>query len=318
MSIDAAAGGALMGKSIEVAKTLLEDMVANNYHWSNERAAPKKASGVYGVDAVDLLASKVDALAQRFDRLGTPSGSSMGSPSGAMFEVGAFCEVCGVQGHISAECQSVFPGVEHANAMQTYGQRPQNNPYSNTYNPGWRNHPNFSYRNNNPMPSNPSQSQPQPPGFQYRAPYAQAPQPAPQQPPPPQPKSNLESLMERFIVTQTKTNEVLSESVNQLNSKFDSMATHQKMMDNQIAQIAQQVNQLSRPQGHLPGQSETNPKGQIKAITLRSGRELEGPVVPMREEKRGGAEIVDEDTRMAPREAMSERAHTEKPKEDTP
>ena len=67
--------------------------------------------------------------------------------------------------------------------------------------------------------------------------------------------------MERFITTQTKTNEVLSESINQLNSKFDSMATHQKMMDNQIAQIAQQVSHLSRPEGHLPGQPETNRKG---------------------------------------------------------
>ena len=25
----------------------------------------------------------------------------------------------------------------------------QNNPYSSTYNPGWRNHPNFNYRNQN-------------------------------------------------------------------------------------------------------------------------------------------------------------------------
>jgi len=32
MSIDAAPGGALMGKSIEVAKALLEYMAANNYH----------------------------------------------------------------------------------------------------------------------------------------------------------------------------------------------------------------------------------------------------------------------------------------------
>jgi len=53
---------------------------------------------------VDLLASKVDALAQCFDKLGTPSGSSMGGPSGAMFEVGALCEICGIQGHIAAEC----------------------------------------------------------------------------------------------------------------------------------------------------------------------------------------------------------------------
>ena len=72
MSVDAAAGGTLMGKSIEAAKALLEEMASNNYHWSYERAAPKRASGIYGIDAVDLLSSKVDALAQHFNRLGTP------------------------------------------------------------------------------------------------------------------------------------------------------------------------------------------------------------------------------------------------------
>jgi len=51
-----------MGKSIEVAKALLEEMASNNYHWSNERATLKRASEIYGIDAVDLLASKVDAL----------------------------------------------------------------------------------------------------------------------------------------------------------------------------------------------------------------------------------------------------------------
>ena len=56
MSVDAAAGGALMGKSIEAAKALLEEMASNNYHWSSERTAPKRSSGIYGVDAVELLA----------------------------------------------------------------------------------------------------------------------------------------------------------------------------------------------------------------------------------------------------------------------
>jgi len=59
----------------------------------------------------------------------------------------------------------------------------------------------------------------------------------------------LESLIERFIVAQSKTNEALNESINQLNSKFDAMASHQKVMDIQIAQIAQQVSHLSQPQG---------------------------------------------------------------------
>ena len=130
---------------------------------------------------------------------------------------------------MAAECHSTYQGVEQVNAMQNFNSRPQNNPYSNTYNPSWRNHPNFSYRNNNPTP--PSVPQPQPPGFQHRASY-----PPPQQQPP-QPKSNLESLIEQFIATQTKTNEALSASINQLNSKFDVMAAHQKAMDTQIVQI---------------------------------------------------------------------------------
>ncbi|OMO50517.1 hypothetical protein CCACVL1_30394 [Corchorus capsularis] len=43
--------------------------------------------------------------------------------------------------HHSYEC----PQVEQAQFVANTG-RQQNNPYSNTYNPGMRNHPNFSWR----------------------------------------------------------------------------------------------------------------------------------------------------------------------------
>jgi len=115
MSIDAAASGALMGKLIKAARALLGDMASNNYHWSSERAMLKRINGVYRIDVVDLLASTVYALAQQFDWLGTSSsGSLAGSSLGAMFEVGARYEICGIQGYIVAECQSTFQGVEHA------------------------------------------------------------------------------------------------------------------------------------------------------------------------------------------------------------
>lgn len=65
--------------------------------------------------------------------------------------------------------------------------------------------------------------------------------------------------MERFIATQTKTNENPGESINLLTSRLNAMATHQKTMDAQIAQITQQVSHLSWPQGHFPSQPETNP-----------------------------------------------------------
>ena len=42
------------------------------------------------------------------------------------------------------------PGEEgEVQAMDNYNPRPRNDPFSNTYNPGWRNHPNFSWSNNN-------------------------------------------------------------------------------------------------------------------------------------------------------------------------
>jgi len=45
--------------------------------------------------------------------------------------------------------------------------------------------------------------------------------------------------MEHFRLTQAKTNEALGESVSQLTTKFKTMTTDQKMLENQIAQIAQ-------------------------------------------------------------------------------
>ena len=81
-----------MGKSIEVAKALLEEMASNNYHWSSERATPKRGSGRHEVDAVTLLASRVDALAQRLEKVATSSATSAGPSMG----IYAVYEACGV------------------------------------------------------------------------------------------------------------------------------------------------------------------------------------------------------------------------------
>ncbi|XP_038973879.1 uncharacterized protein LOC120105457 [Phoenix dactylifera] len=66
ITIDAAAGGTLMSKSIEEAYELLEEMASNNYQWSNERCMPKKVSGMYDVDGINMLNAKVDSLVKMF------------------------------------------------------------------------------------------------------------------------------------------------------------------------------------------------------------------------------------------------------------
>ncbi|XP_058746214.1 uncharacterized protein LOC131619091 [Vicia villosa] len=152
----------------------------------------------------------------------------------------------------------------------------QGNPYSNTYNPGWKNHSNFSYKNNNMLYA------PQtPPGFQK--PNQTAPQAAPQAPR----KSNLEIIMENFVATQTQQNKKFmnqnihtSELVKQLATKVDALATHNKMLETQISQVAQQQATTAAPAGVFPGQPQPNPKGHANALTLQSGTEYDGPIDP--------------------------------------
>ena len=71
-----------------------------------------------------------------------------------------------------------------------------------------------------------------------------------------------------------------SELVKQLATKVDALATHNKMLETQISQVAQQQETTVAPAGVFPGQPQPNPKGHANSITLRSGTELDGPVDP--------------------------------------
>ncbi|XP_015577712.2 uncharacterized protein LOC107261630 [Ricinus communis] len=78
-------------------------------------------------------------------------------------------ETCGVQGHITSECQYAEMLIEQANALYKNNQqsRPYD-PYSNTNNEGWKQNPTFSYKNTqnqlNPPPPPPQNNFNHPPG----------------------------------------------------------------------------------------------------------------------------------------------------------
>nr|XP_027191113.1 uncharacterized protein LOC113787004 [Cicer arietinum] len=130
-------------------------------------------------------------------------------------------------------------------------------------------------------------------------------------------KSSLENLLENFVLTQTKQNEEfknqnqsMNEALRQLASKVDSMATHNKMLETQITQVAQQVVLSSRFPSVFPGQPEPGPKGQLNVVTLINGKQLEEP-------KRSDVEVNvrDESERTQP---SSERVDEEKEKPPIP
>jgi hypothetical protein len=78
---------------------------------------------------------------------------------------------------------SSFTDQEQANYVSQNNYPPKNNPYSNTYNAGWRNHPNLSW-SNNPNVQNP---QGQKRNFEQRNNYEAPPQAVQ---PNPEPKKN--------------------------------------------------------------------------------------------------------------------------------
>ncbi|KAJ9566151.1 hypothetical protein OSB04_002117 [Centaurea solstitialis] len=188
------------------------------------------------------------------------------------------------------------PRLDHV-SIQPRGQYRVHDPFSPTYNPGWRDHPRLSYKNNQPPPIQQQpppqqqvlqpqpQFQPQPPFPQQQPYYPPPPQPQyqprappptpPNQPlqPPPQ-RSYLESLLETQIAQQNQKNDYFQNSLTLVTTRLEAMTTHNKMIETQIAQLAQQIANSVRPQGQLPGQSEPNPRAQMNAITLRDGKIL--------------------------------------------
>ena len=132
-----------------------------------------------------LLSAKVDAMTQRLDRINVNAvNSSSSSP----------CEICGSIKHLTLNCQvrSLFSqDPNEVNYVQNFNPRPANDLYSSTCNPGWKNHPNFSYKSN-PNPSNMAPMNVRP-SFDFQRPHF--PSKVTQ-------KSNLKAMMESMLMAQ--------------------------------------------------------------------------------------------------------------------
>jgi len=85
-------------------------------------------------------------------------------------------------------------------------------PFSNTYNPGWKDHPNLNYEAN----------------LRYNPSY----QPRPLQPPqlPPKPSTSLEAIVERLVVDAAKYQQRTDTSIQELT--------------NQVSKLSMAVNRL--------------------------------------------------------------------------
>ncbi|KAM1091730.1 hypothetical protein ACFX15_018606 [Malus domestica] len=162
--LDASAGGALVDKTPTAAKTLISNRALNaqQYEGVGQRSNPRPHQ-VNEVSAITELKNQMANLTTLLSQV----------VKGPKVQNVAACGVCSMQGHLTDKCPQLIEngGWETLNAVGFGNQyQPRNDPFSNTYNPGWRDHPNFKWREPQ-QGQQQSEFRQQPPGF-YQKPFA--------------------------------------------------------------------------------------------------------------------------------------------------
>uniref|UniRef100_A0A803MYY1 Uncharacterized protein n=1 Tax=Chenopodium quinoa TaxID=63459 RepID=A0A803MYY1_CHEQI len=169
------------------------------------------------------------------------------------------CGVCSDFSHATDECPTLQS--EDVNALGGFPGQSQRkyDPFSNTYNEGWKDHPNLRYGPRPPF-SHSNQTRP----FVQQNSQQQS-------------GSSLEDLVKQLT---TQIGQVHSQGV-QYQKKTD---THLHHIDTQIGQISTSLSNLeSQLSNRLPSQTLANPNEHAKVVTLRSGKELKEPKIKNRE-----------------------------------
>ncbi|XP_075499105.1 uncharacterized protein LOC142537478 [Primulina tabacum] len=233
--IDAASGGALVNKTPQEARALISNMAANAQQFSTRQDNPPRQVNEVSVTPID---QKLDSLTSIFEKL----------VEGQVQQVKA-CGVCAMVGHPTDMCLSLQEEPpQQANAIGGFPGQPQRryDPYSNSYNPGWRDHPNFSYENQGGQQGYPQQNW----NKQHAA----------------EQTSNSGMSLDEIVKALAKNTQKFQQETR---ASIQNLGT-------QITQIATSVSKLkAQNSGKLPSQTVVNPKENASAMVLRSGKEID-------------------------------------------
>ena len=132
--MDTIAGGYFSGKTTEEVYDIYE-MLATN---SQQKVVRGRRTGIHKVNMFSSnLASQLDEMSRKMNML-----INRGVMAREKFSF------CGVMGHNETNygmARGVGAELDEVNYMGGFDKsQPRNDPFSHTYNLGWRNHPNFS------------------------------------------------------------------------------------------------------------------------------------------------------------------------------
>ncbi|KAI5328130.1 hypothetical protein L3X38_027526 [Prunus dulcis] len=182
------AGGSYKTKTPEETYELFEEIAMETQH--TDTRGKRIAGGSNDSSSVQIskLEQKLDALLALNSR-------------DPLKEV---CSICETHDHPTISCPfgAAYPEFvqEQAKLVNSYNRGPINDPYSQSYNPGWRNHPNFSWRN--------TQNQANPPSLQR-----------------PQQSSSLEDIVKQMAINQSNFQQTTQAAISKLEVQLGQIAT---------------------------------------------------------------------------------------------
>nr|XP_027083810.1 uncharacterized protein LOC113706121 [Coffea arabica] len=183
--IDAASGGALVNKTPQEARELIEGKAENSQKFGTREDVPiRKVNEIETPSVQQQLTELTSFVRQLAVERATQA---------------RVCGICTGMGHSADMCPMIQEETAEQVNMAGHAPAPRRpyDPYSNTYNPGWRDHPNLSYGGNrqpNLAPNRQFNFVPnKPPGYQQQ--YQPRPLPAPSSSP------SLEEMMKQMMTT---------------------------------------------------------------------------------------------------------------------
>ncbi|KAM2554849.1 hypothetical protein TB2_018938 [Malus domestica] len=162
--LDASAGGALVDKTPVVAKILIVNQALNaqQYERVGQRDPPRQHQ-VNEVSSIGEIQSQLANLTILVSRV----------VEGLKMQGTSACGMCSMQEHLNDQCPQLIEneGWESVNVIGYQSQnQPRTDPFSNTYNLGWRDHPNMKWKE--PQQAQQQWGYRQPPPELYQRPFA--------------------------------------------------------------------------------------------------------------------------------------------------
>jgi len=230
--VDNAAGGTMGNKTSDEIHEIFEMLGANSQQKSIRSGRRGNVNMIKASNDKDEEIARLEKEVQRLN----------------MRESVKQCQVCGEHGHTALNCYGEETNHEQVNMMNIGYQKGRNDAFTNTYNPGWRNHPNFSWKNNNVQQPEPPQQSAQP----YR---------------PPQQRTQYNYGGQQQYQQSRAQEGILEEKVNTLidsvektrvdqDRKLDNLTSTVRKLEIQIGQVAEQI--PTQRHGKLPSQPETS------------------------------------------------------------